>query len=189
MLAPLPGGAGVPPRFWKVFWGALVAEVVATCTFYGLEWNWLRELNLQLVQAALNGLGCSLEAQDRSLTLPGRVFLITPDCTYVDLIICSFPLLWRVRRSFIGNCGVLTLFAMAVFAVNLPRVALAVYVTANGGSLFWSHDMVDYVLWYPTLAVVALGWLRSLGTLRRDFSNSDNLPPEDTLPVAGGATP
>jgi exosortase/archaeosortase family protein len=179
----LPGNPSYPTSDAKVsreehgrdFWFpvaiVLLAEAIAILAFYNLEWSWPRQMHVQWLQTTLHALGCHVEAADTLLTVNGHHFQIDPDCTYVDLIICSLPLLWRVRRRFAANLAVLAAFAAAVLAINLGRVLYGVYAYSHGVSMFWAHDLVDYVLWYPTMGIVAFLWVRSLGTL------VNNVPP------------
>jgi hypothetical protein len=159
----------------KSFWTPVALTVLAGATailvFYGLEWSRLRQLHVLWLQTTLHALGCHVEAAGTLLTVNGHHFQNDPDCTYADLIICSLPLLWRVHRRLPRNLTVLAAFAAAVLVVNLGRVLLGVYAFAHGVSLFWAHDLVDYVLWYPTMGFVALLWMQSLGTL------GNNVPP------------
>ncbi|MBI4325240.1 MAG: hypothetical protein HY674_08255 [Chloroflexi bacterium] len=143
----------------------LLAEGVAILAFYGLEWAWLRQMHVLWLQTTLQALGYHVETAGTLLTVEGQRFQIDPDCTYVDLILCALPLLWRVRRRLFANLAALAGFAGAVVVVNLARVLSGVYALAQGVSLFWAHDVVDYVLWYPTLGVVAWSWAQSLRTL------------------------
>jgi hypothetical protein len=149
-------------HFWSVLALVLLAEAVAILAFYGFDWSGLRQLHVLWLHTTLQALGCPVQTSLHSLTVNGRAFQISPDCTYVDLILCGLPLLWRVRRRWSANLAVLAAYATAVALVNLARVLYGVYAFAHGVSLFWSHDVVDYILWYPTLGVVALFWLRSL---------------------------
>jgi hypothetical protein len=151
-----------PARFWRVVCLVLLAEATAIAAFYGLEWIWLRSLHVAFLQTILPALGCSVEASGDLLTVQGHAFKIDADCTYIDLVLCSLPLLWRVHRRRSANLAVLAGFAAGVAVVNLARVLFGVYALANGVSMFWAHDLVDYVLWYPTLGMVALLWMRSL---------------------------
>jgi exosortase/archaeosortase family protein len=157
---------GAPARaFWLPVIFVLLAEAAAIAAFYSLEWGWLRQMHVLWLQTTLQALGCLVQTAGTLLTVNGHAFQISPDCTYVDLAICCLPLLWRVHRRFSANLAVLAGFAAAVVVVNLLRVLYGVYAYSHGGSMFWSHDLVDYVLWYPTMGIVALLWLRSLGAL------------------------
>ncbi len=151
--------------FWKVVLLVLLAEAVAILAFYGFEWTWLRQMHVLWLQTTLQALGSHVQTAGNLLTVDGHSFQVDPDCTYVDLILCSLPLLWRFHRPPATNLTVMAGFAAAVVAVNLSRVLFGVYAHTQGMSLFWAHDLVDYVLWYPTMTVVALLWLRSLGSM------------------------
>lgn len=156
-----PGGRG----FWRPILLVLFLEALAVLAFYGFEWSWLRRLHVLWLQDVLQSLGCALQAGLYSLTVNGREFQISRDCTYVDLIICGLPLLWRGRQHWVGNLTVLAAYAGAVVLVNLIRVLYGVYAYANGVSLFLAHDFLDYLLWYPTMAILVFLWVRSLRTL------------------------
>ena len=157
---------GAPARgFWFPMLLVLLAETVAILAFYGLDWSWLRQMHVLWLQATLQALGCTVQTAGTLLTVQGQHFQIDPDCTYVDLIVCGLPLLWRFHRRWTANLAAMAAFAAAVVIVNFARVLYGIYAFTHGVSLFWAHDLVDYVLWYPTLAIVALFWMRSLKTL------------------------
>jgi hypothetical protein len=158
----LKDGARQPIQFWRVVAFALLAEGTAILAFYGLEWTWLRQLHVLWLHAALESLGCAVQTGIHCLTVAGQRFQIDPECTYVDLVVCSLPLLWRIHRRLVANLALLAGFAAAVIAVNLGRVLLGIYTITHGVSLFWAHDVVDYLLWYPTLGMVIISWARSL---------------------------
>ena len=157
--------------FWRVFLVSLCAEVLAIVAFFGLEWSWLRKVNILWLHITLPALGCPVKVNGYTLDVLGHPFEISSYCTYVDLMICSFPLLWRVRRRLAANLAVLAGFAGIVALVNLARVLLAVYGMAKGASMFWAHDIEDYVLWYPTISIAALFWFRYAGSLWRESAN------------------
>ncbi len=162
----------------------LLAEAIAILAFYGIEWSWLRQLHVLWLQTALQALGCAVQTGLHTLTVNGRPFAISPDCTYVDLILCGLPLLWRVNRRWTANLSVLAAYAVAVALVNLARVLYGVHAFSHGVSLFWSHDLPDYVLWYPALGVLALLWLRSLGPrgCRRESARTGKSEVKDQRP-------
>lgn len=158
-------------RFWKVVGVALLVEVVAILVFYGSDWLWLRRLHVTWLQSTFQGLGCEVQAAGTLLTVDGHRFQVDPDCTYVDLILCSLPLLWRVHRRPAANVVVMAAFATSVLVVNLVRVLFGVHGVTRGISLFWAHDFVDYLIWYPALGIVAFLWVGSLRTLWSSLEN------------------
>lgn len=170
-------------RFWSVVAIVLVAETAAILAFYGLEWTWLRSLHIAWLRTALEPLGCQVQTAGTLLTVEGRHFQIDPDCTYVDLILCSLPFLWRVNRRWTTSLGVLAAFAAGVLAANLVRVLYGVYAFSHGVSMFWAHDLPDYILWYPTMGVVALLWLRSLRALWPDVGRACQPPGSADFPA------
>lgn len=152
----------------KAILGTMGGEIAAIIAFYGLEWLWLRQSLVNALALILPVLGCTVYSGHYSLTVGDRLFQFDPDCTYVDLALCSLPFLWRIRRPIITNVAVLTAFAGAVMLGNLIRVALGIYAVSHGASTFWAHDIPDYILWYPSLIVVAVSWLRSLPWANRN---------------------
>ena len=134
----------------------------AVALFYSLDWVWLRKLQVNTLAALLGVFGHSVMVQGLELKTGAAWVTITPECTYVDWILCASPFLWRFGKPLGANLSRLTLLAATVSVVNLARTLVPILVSANGGSWFWAHDFVDYLLWYPGLAVVILLWLCAL---------------------------
>jgi hypothetical protein len=147
---------------WRFVFFILSAEAFAIILFYSISWSWLRAAHALMLQAMLRLLDCNVQSVAPFFMVEQHAFAVDADCTYVDLILCGLPLLWRTHRNALGNFAWMVSFVAAVTLVNIPRMTLAVYVTAHGGSWFWSHDMIDHVLWYPTLGLIAISWIRSL---------------------------
>jgi len=134
----------------------------AVALFYSLDWVWLRTLQVETLAALLGAFGHSVLVQGLELKTGAAWVTITPECTYIDWILCASPFLWRFEKSLGANLSRLALLAAAVSAVNLIRTLVPILVSAKGGSWFWAHDFVDYLLWYPGLAGVILFWVFAL---------------------------
>jgi hypothetical protein len=134
----------------------------AVTLFYSLDWLWLRQLQVNTLAALLGVFGHSVLAQGFELKTGTAWVTITPECTYVDWILCASPFLWRFGKPLSANLSRLAFLAATVSVVNLIRTLVPILVSANGGSWFWAHDLVDYLLWYPGLAAVILFWLCAL---------------------------
>jgi hypothetical protein len=147
---------------WNAICCTLAAEVTAIAAFYALEWRWLRQALVGALGVILPAIGCSVHTALYSLTVGNRLFQFDSDCTYVDLVLCSLPFLWRTHRRLAANLVVMSAFASIVLMGNLVRVALGICAVSHGVSTFWAHDVPDYMLWYPTLIVVCVLWLRNL---------------------------
>lgn len=85
----------------------------------------------------------------------GIDYSITAECLYLDWVICVAPFAIITERK-VGS--LITVMAVTCIALlwNYIRVCFAVYMNSNGVSWFWSHDLIDYCTWYPSVCAVSL---------------------------------
>ena len=126
--------------------------------FYGADWS-----ELQVALAASTG--ALFRATDHVVAqhLQGvRVdtfwVTMTAECTYIDWILIAGPFVWRRGPVWVNIARSLILVG-AVTLVNFARVWLSVAGVLWGFSWFWSHDLVDDILWYPSLVVMIILWM------------------------------
>lgn len=131
---------------------------IGAIIFYSSQWYWLRQIQVTLLAwiASETGLPCIINGF--TLTFGNWAFEITRDCTYLEWMLYAAPLLWR-DKPLLVNTLCITAILGAVFVLNIIRSWLAIYWSVCGVPWFWAHDLLDYVAWYGTLAIVAALWL------------------------------
>jgi exosortase/archaeosortase family protein len=103
------------------------------------------------------------------------VFFYTAECTYVDLFFTVVPFVWAFAASRRGNILRIALAAVIILGGNLIRTWASVYFNVRGTDWFYTHDLPDYIIWWPTVVVVALL------ALRRDFGDRFKPTPEPSV--------
>jgi exosortase/archaeosortase len=96
------------------------------------------------------------EAGQSLLIVDGLWFAITPDCTYLDLMLIVAPLCWNLGVPIKRNVLRLGALIVAISVVNTARVIVALGSRADGASWFLAHNLPDMLICYPaiTLAVI-----------------------------------
>jgi len=146
--------------FDRVILGRLGALLVLVIAFYAVDWTLLRRSVRGATAAALVYLGHEVACEDSKeevlLTVDNRPFSFSPDCTYVDLILVLAPFCWSVRAGLRANVLRLLSLALIVSSVNLIRLIVALHLFAQGRSWFAVHELPDYVIYYPSIAVIVI---------------------------------
>jgi len=83
-------------------------------------------------------------------------FKITKACTYIDLFLASMPAVWLSFEK--NRIVILCSFFLLINLINYGRVCIAIFLTCNGWSWFWSHDILDWAIWYPVFLSCILMW-------------------------------
>lgn len=140
--------------------GRLVALGLLVVLFYSQDWMFLRRLLTNAAGAALTRMGHTTtvgqDAGDLLLTVDGQVYGISPDCTYIDLVLIITPFWWRVGRGIRVNVLRLLVLAFAILAGNVFRVVFGMHFIAQGTSWFLAHDLPDMLIYWPSLAVAVI---------------------------------
>ena len=92
------------------------------------------------------------------LIVNGSIFTFASECTYLDLLITTLPLTWRVSRSISHNLVSIIVFIVLVFILNTCRIALYCHWYVQGVSATVAHDVPDYTLYSMILWPVVLLW-------------------------------
>jgi hypothetical protein len=104
--------------------------------------------------------GYKVFAQDTYFCVDGHWGQISRDCTYVDLFLLTAPFVIR-RGTIVQNIVRLSVFLGIVLSIDFVRILLSIYVVMSGFSWKIGHDLVDYFVYYGTLVVTALLWMKA----------------------------
>ncbi|MGB2986246.1 MAG: hypothetical protein WBE26_10215 [Phycisphaerae bacterium] len=165
---------------------------VALAALLGLfdAWDWmpLRVLQRDVIGWSVRVSGYSptsfVYEGSPAVGVEGKVHFYSAECTYLDLLMIVAPFLWvfgASRRSNILRIGVV---ALVILGGNLVRCWAAIYLDVLGVDRFYAHDLPDYIIWWPTVVVVALLALRR--DLRDHFgATPDAVESEAAASVSG----
>lgn len=132
--------------------------------FYMLDWMVLRNWLAQGLYVALSMLGhvstADVTNNNVRLVVDGILFRISARCTYLDLVLCMFPFLWRAGLPTRVNLGFLLLAFVAVQAINFARLVASHLALSRGASWALAHDVPDLLLWSLALTFVVYSALR-----------------------------
>ena len=105
--------------------------------------------------------GVATQGEAVFLTFSDKRVLITPACTYVDLVFILMPFTWRVGRGLWTNLFRIATVTLAVLSMNMVRLVIA--AALHGGGMAWtlSHDLPDYAFYYMAIAGAVLLCARS----------------------------
>lgn len=178
------GGSKAPDRLsiehsnWPSphIWIARRALLLRVCAmgvllslFYGLDWMSFRVAQRDAIGWSLRVAGYAPEAfvheGSPAVRVRDHVFFYTAECTYLDLLMIVTPLLWVFGASLWRNICRIAIAALVILGGNLIRTWASVYFNVRGTDWFYTHDLPDYLIWWPTVVVVALL------ALRRDFGD------------------
>ncbi|UCC32399.1 MAG: hypothetical protein JSU86_08980 [Phycisphaerales bacterium] len=148
--------------------------------FYALDWMPFRVVQRDVIGWSLRVAGYDTVAfiheGSPALGAEGKVHHYTAACTYLDLLIIVAPLVWVFGASHRSNILRIAIAALVILGGNLIRTWAAVYLDVLGVERFYAHDLPDYIIWWPTVAVVALL------ALRRDFDGRFGATPKAVEP-------
>lgn len=137
--------------------------------FYAWDWMPLRVLQRDVTGWSVRVTGYSpvsfVYEGSPALSVEGKVHYYLPACTYLDLLMIVAPFVWVIGASRRSNILRLAIAAVVILGGNLIRIWAAVYFNVRGADWFYAHELPDYIIWWPTVAVVVLL------ALRRDFPN------------------
>ena len=116
-----------------------------------------------------------------ALSVEGNVHYYTAECTYLDLVLIIAPLLWVFGASLWRNTRRIAIAALVILGGNLIRTWASVYFHVRGMDRFYAHDLPDYIIWWPTVVVLALL------ALRRDLRDHFRAKPDAVESEAAAA--
>lgn len=145
----------------------MLALVVLLTLFYAWDWMPLRVLQRDVVawSVRVSGFATTSFVYEGSpaLGVEGKVHFYTAECTYFDLLMIVAPFLWVFGASRRSNILRIGIAALVILGGNLIRTWASVFFNVRGTDRFYAHDLPDYIIWWPTVAVAVLL------ALRRDF--------------------
>ena len=128
--------------------------------FWSLDWMALRNGLAQALHFLLPiwGHWSTVHVVDGQvlLVVDGIRFWISARCTYVDLVLCISPFLWRPALPIAVNFANLLLAFVAVQGINFARLLGTHLAVARGTHWTLAHDVPDLTLWSLALAVAVL---------------------------------
>ncbi len=89
-----------------------------------------------------------------------EVYFYTAECTYFDLLMIVAPFVWVFGASRRRNILRIAIVAFVILGGNLIRTWASVYFNVRGTDWFYTHDLPDYIIWWPTAVIVPLLALR-----------------------------
>ena|SRR5215831_3481395 len=149
-------------RLWLRI-GALAALYLL---FEALEWTWLHRsvrASVALVLEYLNHgvlFGVS-EPRSSYLFIDGSQFRITRGCTYANLGLTIAPFMWRFHRNIVRNAAWLMGWFVALYMVNVVRLALAAHFHLGDWDWSIAHDWPDRILRWSIVVPAVWMALRS----------------------------
>lgn len=154
-----------PVREWAcalLRWRSAITYLSCLGGLYVYEYvplGWLQLLVSDLVGRVLKSSGHLVVICGINLCVDGYWVYISKDCTYVELILVTTPLVLRRGRWFL-NVLRLGGFIALVFCINIGRIALCLHLYATGVCWWLSHDLADWIAYGGTLGVAFVLWAR-----------------------------
>jgi hypothetical protein len=147
---------------------ALFARALISTLLVGVfyAWNWipLRVAQRDVIEWSLRRTeyapAAVLHDGAPAIRVADEYYFFTAECTYLDLVMIVVPFLWVFGASRRSNVLRITIAALAILGGNLVRSWAAVYFNVRGTDWFYTHDLPDYLIWWPTVAIVVVLALR-----------------------------
>lgn len=147
-----------------MIWSNVVLRFVALAVLYGLFWAWdwmpIRVLLRDVIGWSIRVSGYAPASfvyyGSPALGVQSKVHHYSQECTYIDLLIIVLPFIWRFGDTLQNNIWRIGIATVVILGLNLVRCWAAVYLDVRGVGRFLAHDLPDYVVWWPTVVIVAL---------------------------------
>ncbi len=163
----------------------LIAILVLLGLFEAYDWMPLRVAQRDLIGWSVRVSGYSpisfVHEGSPAVRVGEYSFFYTAECTYLDLLLTVAPLLWVFGASHWRNIRRIAIAALIILIGNVIRTWASVYFHVRGTDWFYTHDLPDYLIWWPTVVVLALL------ALRRDLRDHFGAKP-DALGSEAGAS-
>lgn len=146
----------------------VVYRFVVLAVLFGVfdAWDWMP---LRVGQRDVAGWSIRVSGYDAAaLTHEGspairvaeEIYFYTAECTYFDLLMIVVPFVWVFGASRRSNILRLAIAAVVILGGNPIRTWASVYFNVRGTDWFYTHDLPDYIIWWPTAVIVPLLALR-----------------------------
>jgi hypothetical protein len=149
--------------FFSSSLGIIVAIAVALGFFYWANWLWARSAIGHVCYWFLPAADAYLlnmhEGSVYIVARTGNSYEITPECTYIDLIFVIGLLifrLWLIKRMAFPLFALIVTASIAIATAAVLRIVFSIHLHEHGISWFWSHDLVDYMIWYGSVCALIL---------------------------------
>ena len=144
-------------------------SLLGLCIFNALE---IRYARMVLWRTATWGLGDSVIAKTSTgefhIVSPHVDCIITPECTYLDLMALCSPFLWVSGQSLALNCARLIVVNIGIASMNIGRLTASIFLVNHGMDWWLAHEFLDTCIYYPALMFAVLFQLRALGNKCRN---------------------
>lgn len=145
------------PAKWRQVLLVSLSIAIGWIIYGSFDWIWWRKAVIWELAGLARLTSTPLVIQKFTISLGGITSEIGRDCTYAQWVATALPMLWTlgVRHRIAIVLGAV----LSMQVVNIFRIFLAILSSANGVPRFWAHDMPDYIIWYGSIAVLAVMWL------------------------------
>lgn len=148
---------------YKVF--ALRGILIVTLLFIynELPWDFLVQSLSSSLDSIFSFFGNSsvqyMMNNDHILQVNGIPFIITANCTYLDVALVAAPLCWRIQKGILMNLFRMVILMSLIQLLSLLRIWVAIHFYLAGASWEYLHDVpyvVLYIIIVATCSILAL---------------------------------
>jgi len=156
--------------------------------FYALDWMPLRVTQRDVIGWSVRAAGYDpvafVHEGSPAIRVAEEIYFYTAECTYLDLLMIVAPFLWVFGASRRSNILRIAIAVFVILGGNLIRTWASVYFNVRGTDWFYTHDLPDYIIWWPTAVIVPLLALRrDLGGRSEPTSRPRVLDTEMSMPA------
>lgn len=124
--------------------------------YHSFDWISLRKAlynTLILINNSFNIFTISDKYYDElGFVIDGVLFYVSPNCTYIDLVLLIAPFWWRFRQTLRINFFRLLVLFVVIMSGNLVRITTALYFYDRGASWTLAHNVPDIILHVITIS-------------------------------------
>lgn len=131
--------------------------------YYTIPWNFLIQFLTFSLDRIFSFSGNSsiqfIHNGDYILLINGNPFIITVNCTYIDLALIIAPLCWRLHQSIFRNLSRIVCITCLILLLNVLRIWVAIHFYQSGISWESIHNIPDiaiHIIIITTCALLAL---------------------------------
>jgi hypothetical protein len=138
----------------------LIGTCIGIALFYLIDWHLLIDVTTKAVVFFLEESGHQVENIKDVIYIANQGIQITAFCTFVDWLLIAMPLVSSFSNCFWKNSLAAVILIMIWFPVNIIRICFAIDMSSKGYGWWLSHELPYYVLWYFTLLIIAVLWVK-----------------------------
>lgn len=155
--------------FIKSGFKVLIIRIIAICIlmiiYYAIQWNFLRQFLAFSLERIFSYTGNSnihfLHDDSYNLLVNGNPFILTSNCTYIDLALIIAPLCWRLDQSIRRNLSGIILITCLILFLNVFRIWAAIYFYQSGASWISAHNIPDIFIHLIIITMCTLSALNA----------------------------